>query len=136
MAYSDSKFYTRVLVPVRFAATSTLTATASGHVVTNTDQVELPKFIRRTKISAVRVKPTTAPVASTVKLAFLNGTNTFAVATLGAAGTSVDATVTDSNATLAADTEPTVTVIGTGTASAAQVAGVFDIYFEQMEQFS
>jgi hypothetical protein len=136
MAYSDQKFITRVLVPARFGATSTLTATASGAVVTNTAQVALPKFIRRTKVAAIRIKQTTIPVASTVKLAFLNGTSTFAVATIsGTAGQSLDATVTDTLATFAADGEPTVTVIGTGTASAAQVAGVYDIYFEQLEQF-
>lgn len=120
----------RVLVPVRFSATSTLTATASGHVVTTTDQAEMVSFNMPAQVSAVRVKTVTAPTPTGVTLNFLNGTNTFAVVTPAGAGTSANATITTTNARFAAGGEPTLTVIGTGTASAAQVAGVYDIYFE------
>ena len=120
----------RVLVPARFTATTTMTATASGHVVTNTDAAEFASFNMPAQISAVRVKTITAPVPTTVSLNFLNGTNTFAVLTPADAGTSANATLTLANCRFAAGGEPKLTVIGTGTASAAQVAGVYDIYFE------
>jgi hypothetical protein len=119
-----------VIVPVRFSATSTLTATASGHVVTATDQAEMVSFPTACTVKRVRVKTLTAPVPTTVSLNFLNGTNTFAVVTPAAAGTSTDATLTAANVHFAADGEPKLTVIGTGTASASQIAGVYDIYFE------
>lgn len=136
MSYSDPKYNTRVQVPVRFAATSTLTATASGHVVTATDQVELPAFIRRTAVTKVHVKTTTAGVATGAKLNFLNGTDTMCVCTAGTAGASVTEAPTGTTGTFAAGGEPTVTVVGTGTASAAQAAGTYDIWFEAQELFA
>jgi hypothetical protein len=141
MAFSDQKFITRVLVPAGFNVTSTATITASGHVVTNTAAYRLPKFLRRTKISAIRAKVVTAPNAgaTSTRMVFLNGTSTFAVVTVSTntAGVSVDATMTDANATFAADVEPTVNVLSTGTASSAAVTqGNYDLYFEQAEQYS
>lgn len=126
MSYSRND----VIVPARFSATSTLTATASGHVVTATDQAEMVSFNVPTTIKTVRVKTITAPVPTGVTLNFLNGTNTFAVVTPAAAGTSTNGSLTAANVHFAAAGEPKLTVIGTGTASAAQVAGVYDIYFE------
>jgi hypothetical protein len=141
MSYSDPKYDARVMVPVVLgSAVGTLTFTASAHAKTNSAVYRLPKFLKRTKVNAVRVKVGTAPVAGVVssKLIFKNGTNTFAVATIGTntAGSTVDATMTSTNAVLAADTEPTVDLLGTGTASETGVAGTFDIYFETQEQFS
>ena len=53
MGYSDNKFYTRPLIPVRFNATSTSTGTASGQVVTSTNVAVLPSYDRRTEITAL-----------------------------------------------------------------------------------
>lgn len=141
MAYSDGKFYARPFVPVAFGTNvGTATATASGHAVTISGVARLPKYPKRVKINVVRVAIGTAPGAAltTSKLIFKNGTDTFAVATIGTntAGVVVDATVTASNATLADDTQPTVDFLGTSTASANTAAGVYDIWFETQEQFS
>ena len=141
MAYSDQKFYSRLLVPLCLASNAgTSTATASGHAPTTTAAVRLKKYLRRTKVSAVRVAVDTAPGAAltTAKLIFLNGTDTFAVATIGTntAGVSVDASMTVANATIAADVQPTVNFTGTSTASANTANGVFTIQFEEQEQNS
>lgn len=136
MSYSDAVYRTRVLVPARFAATTTLTGTASGHVVTVTDVAELPSFKRRTEVVGIRVKTTTAPIPTGVSLKFLNGTNTFATITPEADEASGNASMTVANSTFAAGDEPKLTVVGTATASAAQVAGVYDVYFEAVELYA
>lgn len=138
MGYSDQKFYTRVYDRVTEATIATGTATASG-ANTLTSQGRLPRFPRRTQINTVRVEVITAPAANltNVVLAFLNGTATFATATIGTntAGSTVTGSVTAANAVLAADTKPTMTVIGTATAS-GQNYGSYDVYFETQELFS
>jgi len=141
MGYSDGKYNTRVLVPARFNATSTSTATASGQVVTSTDMAECAKFARRTEITGGKVKVVTAPNAgaTTTKLAFLNGTATFAVATIGTltAGQSAAIGITAAaDAMFAADGEPTVNAVSTSTASQTVTQGNYDIYFEQNERFA
>lgn len=95
MGYSDQKFYTRNFEDVVLgSAVGTITASGSNSLV---GVLRLPKFLRRTAINKIRVYVATAPAANltVTKLAFLNGTNTFAVATIGTntAGVSVDATV-------------------------------------------
>ena len=140
MAYTDQKFYTRQFVNVK-PTTSWGTATASGaggHDLTNV--VELPKFIRRSAITAVRLKVTTIPnAASTALLAtLLNGTSVIgtAVLTTAALAGTVDFVITTAaNGTLAADTEPTINLTGTSTASAA-AAGAYDTFIEFNELFS
>lgn len=135
MGYSDPKYNTRVQVPARFTSTTTLTATASSQVVTVADAIECPAFIRRAEITKVHVKTITAGVTTTNKLNFLNGTNTMAVVTAGTAGASVTATPTGVTGTFTAGGEPTVTVVGTATASANQSHGTYDIWFEQGELY-
>jgi hypothetical protein len=136
MSYSDPKYNTRVQVPARFSTTTTLTATASGHAVTATDAVELPNFIRRTAVTRVHVKTVTAGVTTVNKLIFLNGTDTMCTVTVAAAGTSTTGTPTGNTGTFTAGGEPTVNVLGTGTASAAQASGTYDVWFEQQELYS
>lgn len=98
MAYTDSQFTTPIQTQVAGEPASPVslgTSTASG---TNTfspaagtalnGSFVLPKFIAATKVTAIKVYCTTAPAANltAVTLIFLNGTNTFAVATnVGAA---------------------------------------------------
>lgn len=138
MGYSDQKFYARNYDRVTEATVATGTATASG-ANTLTSQGRLPRFPRRTQVNTVRVEVITAPAANltNVVLAFLNGTNTFATATVGTntAGTSVTGTVNVAYNVLAADVKPTITVVGTATAS-GQNYGAYDVYFETQELFS
>jgi hypothetical protein len=114
------------------ALTSTFTGTASGHAVTNTDIARLPKMFRATQIENIKVVVVTAPTPTGLGLTFLNGTNTFGTVTVGThtAGEVLDVTMTSSNANIAGGVEPTVTGLGTTTASAAQVGGVYDVWFE------
>jgi hypothetical protein len=134
MAYSDQKFYTRQYGAVAFAADL---GTATGATINKADAAQLPKFKRRTEITAIRLRCTTIPnaAATSLKLSFLNGTNTFgtAIVTTATADQWVDGVITSAaNAKIAADGEPTVTVTGTATASGDSL-GDFDIYFERNE---
>lgn len=107
MAYTDAQFNAPRQIPVAGEPASPVslgTATASG---TNTfapaagtalqGSMVLPKFQQPTVISGIKVYCTTAPAANltAVTFIFLNGTNTFAVATdVGAAANaSVDASL-------------------------------------------
>lgn len=141
MGYSDPKFYSRPLVQVGQAlsfSTFTGAGTASNSIGLPAGSY-LPAFVRRTQINAIRVIPTTIPnaAATALVMSFLNGTSTFATVTLttAAAGTALSATVTAANAVFAVGGQPTCNIIGTSTASGANV-GVYDIYFEDQELFS
>jgi hypothetical protein len=72
------------------------TSTASSTANSNASTFALPKLPYRFAIKRIRVRVVTAPETNLTgcKLAFLNGTDTFAIATIGAtaAGTFVDAT--------------------------------------------
>lgn len=135
MGYSDQKYYGRDDVFVADSAVATGTFTA-GAANTLAAAVILPKFNRRTALTNVKVITKTASKAGStgpVTLNFLNGTNTFAVATVGtgSAGSQVDVTPTANN-TFTATTGPTVTVLGTATAS-ADTFGAYEIIFETQE---
>lgn len=137
MAYSDQKFYTRVMSLIS-APVSWGTATASatdGHDITDQTPV-LPKFFRRTAVGAIRMRCTVIPNAAStaVKAHFLNGTSTFGVVTLttATAGQILDGTVTSSNGTFTASGQPTVKLTGTATASAA-ANGSWEVWFETTE---
>lgn len=140
MGYTDQKFYTRQFSKVDEIAVTTSTLTASGHVVTSTNVGDLPKFIKRTKVNAIRVEIKTAPVNQpTVSLVFLNGTSTVGNAAVGTntAGVFIDATMTAANQIMAADAELGVNIVSTGTASdAAETNGTYDVYLEKLEQYS
>ena len=126
MAYSQ-----RTNSLVADSLTGTQTFTASDVVITSTDQGNFPKYEGGRRIVAVRVRVVTAPTSANVTLNFLNGTSTFASAAIGTntAGLTVDATMTQANTRFADEGEPTLNVVGTGTASAAQVYGVYKIWF-------
>lgn len=139
MGYSDAQFNARPLSLVS-DNTSWGTATASsatGHVLSTV--VELPKFIRRTKINAVRLKVRTIPNAASTALVahLLNGTNTAGTAVLTTAALSADVnfTLTTASCTWAADGEPTISLTGTATASGA-ANGAYDVFLETQELFS
>jgi hypothetical protein len=139
MSYSDQKFYTRSQHLVA-SALSFGTATASGaagHTFSDLAP-RVPKFKRRTKITAVKFAVSTIPdVDSSGLIAILKaGTATFGTAVLtdAALNATVEATITsEANSIFAADgAEPTIGLVGTSTASGA-ACGAYDIWFETQE---
>jgi len=140
MAFYENDMYdARAMVKVACAASFGTTTASSTIGANTTPTVYLPKFFRRTKISALRMVVTTIPDSGStaLKASFLNGTSTFATVTLttATAGQVLDGTITAAAAVLAADGQPTIVVTGTSTAS-ADAQGSYDIYFEQQELFS
>ncbi len=139
MAYNDPRFDARTMVPVGFDLDFG-TATGAGTASNSLADVAagLPEFIRRTRVSAFKFRCTSlVNAASTDVIAYLmNGTTTVGSVTIttAAADDWLTGAVTAANAVFAVGDEPTVTVIGTHTASAA-VLGDFDIWFEQQELF-
>lgn len=136
MSYTDPMFHARPQVLV--ADTRSFgTATASGAAgYTLSDVVELPRFLRRTRLNAVRLKVRVIPNAAATGLiaSLLNGTTTVgtAVLTTAALGATIDFTLTSSLSTFTASTEPTISLVGTSTASGG-AAGSYDIFYEQQE---
>lgn len=119
------------------AVTSTATFTASAHVVTNSDVADFGEFFRHTQIENVKVKIKAVPgeaATASATLVFLNGTSTFATISVGTAADEswLDATMTPSNATIAGDSEPTLSILTTGTVSSdtGVTQGTYDIWFE------
>lgn len=140
MSYSDARFDSRTLVSGGFA-TSFGTATASsatGHDLSDV-AATLPKFKRRGKITAWRLRCTTIPDAGStaVKAHLMNGTTTIgtAVLTTATADQWLDGSVTAANSTFTADTQLTINLTGTATAS-ADANGAYDIWFEVQELYS
>lgn len=137
MGYSDQKFYARPQTMQADSGVATGTFTA-GAACNQPLAFALPKFDRRTKVTNVKVVVKTASAANTtaVTLNFLNGTSTFAVVaitpTTATAGSEVAATMTLANATFSAASGPSVTVLGTATAS-AQTYGAHEVFFEVQE---
>ena len=113
--------------------TTTFTATASDQVGTATNPAYMPKFPMKRQISGIRVQVVTTPVSATPTLKFLNGTSTVGVVSVGTAtgGETVDATITKANANLAENAQLTLLILSTATASAAQVGGVYNIWFQE-----
>jgi hypothetical protein len=140
MAYADQKFYSREVVPQAFAVsfgTATGAGTASN---TFTAVAALKKTFRRTQINKIRMRCTTIPNASATAVIaqFKNGTNVFGtvvLTTLASLGFADGVITSSANAILAADTQPTVDITGTFTASASAI-GAYDIDFEEQEQHS
>lgn len=136
MGYSDQKFYTRGLELM--ADSNIATGTYTSGTSTLASAFPLPTFKRRTSITQVKVITKTASKAGStgpVTLNFLNGTTTFAVATVGTgtAGSQVDVTPTTPS-TFTASSGPTVTVLGTATAS-GDTYGAYEVFFETNELF-
>ena len=139
MSYTDQKYYVRPLTLVGDNR-SFGTATASGAAgFTLSTLTELPKFIKRTQVNQVRLKVRTAPNAAATGLVvtMLNGAGTYgtAVLTTATAGQTVDFTITTaSNGTFAAAAQPTLSLVGTSTASGG-TAGAYDIFYESREMY-
>lgn len=142
--YPDQKFYTRVFTPAVFAlgfGTSTGAGTASNTLAAVA--AGLPKWPRRTQINKIRFRCTTIPnVSATAVIAQVkNGTNVLGTvnlttATASGGGQFIDGVITSSaNAILAADTQPTIDIAGTFTASGGAV-GSYDIWFETQEAYA
>jgi len=118
------------------------TTTASATDGANTTPTcQLPPFVRRSAITAIRMIPTVIPDTGSVavKAHFLNGTDTFGVVTLTTAsvGKVLEGTIdTSYNTFTGTDSAgiPTVKVTGTATAS-GDAQGSYDIYFEVQELF-
>ena len=137
MAYDDQKYYTR---QPNLWGQAVDFGTAPATAVAVTDAVkQLPKVFRKTKVNKIRLRCTTIPnaAATALKVSFLNGTSTFgtAVVTTATVDQSIDATITEANAVLDADSQPTVSISGTATASGDSL-GDFDIWAETQEVFA
>lgn len=137
-SYAAPNFNVRTFIPAGFAVDFGLSGATT---VAATDvAATLPKFKRRTEISAIRLRCTTIPNAAATNLvvSFLNGTSTFATATVTAATADsfIDATVvtTGDVNVIAKDVQPTVSVSGTATATNDSL-GDYDVWFEVEEKF-
>jgi len=139
MAYSDQKFYARPLLQIAQAASfGTSTAgDSTGHDLSDV-YTGLPKFVRRSKVNAIRVRCTTIPDAGStaVVVNFTNGTDILGAVTVttATAGQFLDCTMTPANSTFAADGQLTVDMTGTSTAS-GDANGSYDIWAEIQELF-
>jgi len=137
MAYPDPNFNVRPLIPVMGLATFTAvgTGTALASALTT---VVFPTYIKASQVQNVQVAVVTAPngAATGEVINFLNGTNTFAVATIGTltAGQVVTA-AGNTNGSFAAGGIATATAVCTAT-SAGAAGGVFAIWFETRELYS
>jgi hypothetical protein len=137
MGYSDPKYYAREIELLADSSISTGTYTA-GSANTLATAIPLPRFERRQKVLTVKVvtkTPSKAGSTGPVTLNFLNGTATFAVATVGTgtAGTEV-VVVPTANNTFTASGSATVTVLGTATAS-GDTFGAYELFFETQELY-
>lgn len=134
MAYVDPQFNITQERLLAVSANGTATGATANSLA---DYAYLPKLKRAAVISAVRVLVKVIPPATfTVPLlVFLNGTNTFAVATLATAtaGEMVDATMTTANTTFTAGAQPALKMLGTATAS-AQLTGTYDVVADLKER--
>lgn len=141
--YADQMFYTRSY-GLTFIQTATFTLAGTGTAVTNSSAGiaagSLPQFVRPlTAINKMNVGIVTAPVAGVTGgvLYGLNGTNTFATATIGTntAGVYVTASINTAFNTFSSASGPTFQFVGTVT-SAGTGAGQYAIYTEEQEQYS
>lgn len=133
--YQDPQFNSRYLTPCASTFTASLTGTAtnaSGLLSANF----FPTFVRRSAVRNVVVTVLTAAGASQAGfINFMNGTSTFATATIGTltAG-QVAIAVGNANSTFADLTAATGTIIGTAT-SAGTNAGGFAVWFDVQELY-
>lgn len=137
-SYASPNFNVRTFIPAGFAVD--LGVSGATTIAATDRAATLPKFKRRTEISAIRLRCTTIPNANATNLvvSFLNGTDTFATATVTGASADdfIDATVvtTGDVNVIAKDVQPTVSVAGTAT-GASDSLGDYDIWFEVEEKF-
>lgn len=138
MGYSDGRYQARQLQ--RFAYI-TGTATASGtNALTAADlktDAQLSAFQRKTVVTAGKLVSNIAVPANWTGLTLigLNGTNTFATATMtGTAAQAQSLTITAANSTFTAGAIPTLVCNGTSTAS-GQSLGTNVVWFETQELY-
>lgn len=123
MAYDGVRSYLNVNL-----AAQNIIATASNHVVTDANTVYIPVG-EATFICSLAGVITASPsnVASTIKYAVLSGTTTIGtIAPLQTAGSSAFSTFVPPVA-VGSGSALTISVIGTGTASATETAGGINI---------
>lgn len=135
MSYDEPRYLARIPVSIPSEGlVSTGTFTASGHVVTgaNVDRIE---FNRACIIQGGRAFTVTGPTSATNKVVLMRGTNTVGSATAAAASTGADFASLANN-TFTAGEQLGINIIHTGTASANQASGVFDVIVEYQEQFA
>jgi hypothetical protein len=139
MGYSDQKFYSR---PLQLWGQAVDFGLSVATTVAVTDAVtQLPKFIRKSQVNAIRLRCTTIPNADATALtvSVLNGTSTMATAviTTATADQHIDATVVTTNDVnvFAADAQPTISITGTATATDDSM-GDFDIWAEVQEEYA
>lgn len=140
MGYADQKFYSRKFMPVGFNVDyGTGTGTGSDDYTMSDVHAPIPKFERRSKVSAFRFRCTTAPEADATSLvaAVKSGTNTFgtAVLTTATADQIVDGVITSAaNSVVGTDVQPTIDLVVTSTGT-DDALGDYDVWFEVQELF-
>ncbi len=162
MGYSDQKYYDRnfTMIADSKAASGTFTANSTANSLTSA--YPLPKFQRNVRIDKLRYVVVAASKTGQAIHSLLNGTNTFATATISStttAGSIVDWTLTNTAslatntftntlpnfstivltnttttnwAAIGSSTTITVTIAGTATASADSF-GAFELFAEVPE---
>ena len=133
--YADQMFYSRALVPLAFGGTTS--ATGTGTAITATLPTTAAQFIRRSQVTGVNVQTVVAPAGGFTGgiLDILNGTNTVASVTVGAAGATVAGTITTANSTFAAAGAITLQMRGTCT-SGGVLAGGYAVWAEVQELYA
>jgi hypothetical protein len=135
MGYSDQKYYARPLEQYVSIIFGTATASGTNTLASPTSPL-LPVYIRKTKLTAFSVLPTTAAAVGVVAGTFviLNGTATAGqCSVVGAAGTAIVGTITAANASVGTGTGFTYELI-LNTATASGVAtGTFTVQVEATE---
>jgi hypothetical protein len=134
--YQDAQFNIRPLVPCASTFTASLVGTGTAVAIALTAGF-FPVYVRRTAIRTISVTVLTAPVAGVTAavINFTNGTNTFAIATIGTLTAGQVATVVPTvNNTFADAGQPLGTVVGTVT-SAGTGAGGYAIWLDEQELY-
>lgn len=135
MGYSDQKYFSRPLEPIVGIIFGTATASGTNTLASPVSPL-LPVVIRKSKLTAFSIVPTTAASAGVVAGTFviLNGTATAGqCSVVGAAGTAIVGTITAANANLGTNTGFTYELIlNTATVSGA-TTGTFMAELEFQE---
>jgi hypothetical protein len=136
MGYSDQKYQSRPIEPVIGIVFGTATASGTNTLAAPVSPL-LPVFIRKTKLTAFSVVPTTVASAAVTAGTFviLNGTNTAGqCSVVGAIGTAITGTVTAANATVGTNTGFTYELILATATVSGGVTGTFTVQIEAQEQ--
>lgn len=123
MAYDSDRSYISANVPAQ-----SLVSTASGAVVTNTNATQIP-IAEATFVCSIAgvVVSSSGSQASTIKYAVLSGTTTLGSITPGSTQGAVAFSSVSPNVAVGSGVALSVSVIGTGTASATQTASQINL---------